>query len=225
MRIDIISDTVCPWCFIGKRRLEQAVNTKPPFEALEIAWQPYQLNPDMPAQGMEHHSYMSAKFGSPERAGRQFAVIERAGADQGIEFRFDRIEHIPNTVNSHRLIHYAGLNGDQDAVVEALFCAYFIEGRNIGDVTVLADIAAAAGLGGDAVGRYLESDQDTGYIVGEDRRIRALGVSGAPCFVIEGKYAVSGAQSAEIFHQIFDLVREERQPSPANIPEYSPLTG
>lgn len=214
VRIDIVSDTICPWCYIGKRRLERALNAGPsPIDA-EIGWHSFQLNPDMPSAGMERDAYLDAKFGGVQRARRQYGVIGKAGREEGIEFRFDLIRHTPNTVESHRLVHYSGLHGCQDAVMEALFRAYLIEGRNIGDLRELVEIGVEAGLERAVVLRYLESDRDTGFILGEDERIRNLGVSGVPCFVVERRYAVSGAQSPEVFRQIFDLVREERK-SPA----------
>ncbi len=210
MKIDIVSDVVCPWCYIGKRRLEKALQTRPLATEPEISWQPFQLNPHMPAGGMERTAYLEAKYGTADRARRHYGAIGRAGREEGIDFRFDLIRRMPNTVNSHRLIRFAGLHGLQNAVAEGLFLAYFTEGRDIGDVQVLAAIGAEAGLAPGDVTLYLESDEDTAYINREDRRIRDLGISAAPCFVIGGKYAVSGAQAPEVFHQIFDLVREER---------------
>ena len=215
MRIEIVSDTICPWCFIGKRRLEEALSTRPRREVVEIIWRPFQLNPDMPAEGMERHAYLEAKFGGAARARRQYGVIDQTGRDQGIHFRFDLIQRTPNTVDSHRLIHFSSLHGRQDAVVEALFRAYFTQGRDIGDVAELDAIAAQAGLDRDAVTRYLRSGEDAEQIVQEGERIRRLGVNSVPCFVVEGEYAVSGAQSVEVFQQIFDLVREQDADTPA----------
>lgn len=209
MRIEIVSDTICPWCFIGKRRLERALDARPRPQAVEIAWQPFQLDPDMPAEGMERHAYLEARFGSLERARRQYRVIEQTGRDLGIHFRFDLIQRTPNSLDSHRLIHYSGLHGRQDAVVEALFLAYFTQGRDIGDVAELGAIAAQAGLDRSAVTRYLRSGEDAGQIVQAGERVRRRGINSVPCFVVEGEYAVSGAQSPEVFQQIFDLVREQ----------------
>lgn len=209
MKIDIISDTICPWCFIGKRRLERALAQRPQ-ERLEISWRPFQLNPEMPRDGMDRQSYLAAKFGGPDRARHQYGRIEEAGASEGIAFRFDLIRRTPNTVNSHRLVHFAGEHGLQDAMVESLFRAYFIEGRDIGDREVLEEIAVTAGLPAEAAARrFLEGDAQREEVLAADERARVLGVSGVPCFIIEGKYAVSGAQSPEVFFQIFDLVREE----------------
>jgi predicted DsbA family dithiol-disulfide isomerase len=209
MRIDIISDTICPWCFIGKRRLERALAERPQ-EGLDIVWRPFQLNPDMPREGMDRQSYLAAKFGGPDRAKRQYGRIEEAGESEGIGFRFDRIRRTPNTVNSHRLLHYAGERGCQDAVSEGLFRAYFMDGRDTGDIATLAAIAADAGLNVDEVEAFLRSDVGRDDIVAADEQVRMMGVTGVPCFIIEGKYAVSGAQLPEVFFQIFDLVRQEQ---------------
>ena len=179
-----------------------------PPAALEIAWRPFQLNPGMPANGMAREAYLAAKFGGRDRAGRAYYTISRAGSERSIDFRFDRIRRTPNTVDSHRLIHRAGEEGRQDAVVEALFRAYFEDARDIGDVAVLADVASRAGLRRDGILDYLRGDEDAAYVLAEDERARRMGVTGVPCFVIDGKYAVSGAQSPEVFHQLFDLAMQ-----------------
>lgn len=209
MRIDIISDTICPWCFIGKRRLARTLALRPQPE-LTVVWRPFQLNPDMPTQGMDRQDYLAAKFGGSNRAGRMYDRIRAAGQEEGIDFRFDRIRRTPNTVSSHRLIALAAEQGVQDAVVEALFQAYFLEGRDIGSTDELAAIAAACGIGRDEVAAFLDSDAGRARIIAEDEHVRDLGVTGVPCFIIDGRYAVSGAQSPEVFFQIFDLVREEQ---------------
>lgn len=208
MQIEILSDTVCPWCFIGKRRFERALAMRPQAD-LEVRWLPFQLNPTMPAGGLDRRQYLTAKFGGVERAEKQYERIRRAGRDEGIDFQFERISRTPNTVDSHRLIHYAGLRGAQDSIVEALFQAYFLEGRDTGKRNVLIDVADSAGLDAAEVAAYLQSDEDRSHILGLDEIARRNGITGVPCFIIEGRYAVSGAQSPEIFHQIFDLVRQE----------------
>lgn len=213
MKIDIISDTICPWCFIGKRRLARTLALRPQ-PSVEISWRPYQLNPEMPIEGMDRASYLANKFGGAGRADRMYDRIRAAGFEEGIEFHFERIRRTPNTVNSHRLIALAGEHGVQDAIVEALFTAYFVEGRDIGDNGVLADIAAAAGLRRADVLAYLAGDENRARIVAEDDHVRLMGVTGVPCFVIDDRYAVSGAQSPEVFFQIFDLVREETALAP-----------
>lgn len=208
MQIDIISDTICPWCFIGKRRFERALALRPQ-DNLEIRWLPFQLNPTMPSEGMGRRQYLAAKFGGADRAERQYDRLRETGREVGIEFAFERIDTTPNTINSHRLIHFAQNIGKQALIVEALFQAYFFEGEDIGDVDVLTKIGTAAGLEAAALGRYLASDEDRSHIVGLDEKMRRIGISGVPCFIVEDEYAISGAQSPEIFHQIFDLVRQE----------------
>lgn len=209
MKIDIISDTICPWCFIGKRRLARTLALRPQ-PSVTVRWRPYQLNPDMPTEGMDRTRYLAAKFGGPNRADRTYDRIRAAGREEGIDFQFERIRRTPNTVNSHRLVSFADRHGVQDAVVEALFLAYFSEGRDVGDAAELADIAAACGIDRGEAAAYLASDEDRERIVAEDEHVRLMGVNGVPCFVVDERYAVSGAQSPEVFFQIFDLVREEK---------------
>ena len=209
MIVDVIVDTVCPWCYVGKVRFEKALAMRPD-QVVEIGWRPFQLNPAMPRAGKDRHSYLSEKFGGGDGAQRRYSVIGDAGRQEGIDFRFDRIERTPNTVDSHRLIAYARRDGHQHAMVDALFPAYFTDGRDIGEIGVLAEIAAENGLDGDAARAYLGSDEDRAMIVGEDETARSLGVNGVPCYIVDGKYAVSGAQSPEVFLQIFDLARHEQ---------------
>jgi predicted DsbA family dithiol-disulfide isomerase len=208
MKIDIVADTVCPWCYIGKRRLERALAARPQ-PGLEIVWRPFFLNPDMPSDGVDRAEYIARKFGGRDRANRIYTTVAEAGASEDIGFRFDLIKRSPNTVNSHRLIHFAGMTERQDEVVEAVYRAYFLEGRDIGDIEVLAEIAADAGIPSAETLRYLQSGADRDVIVAGDERARALGVNGVPCFIIERKYAISGAQLPEVFHQVFDLVNQE----------------
>ena len=208
MKIDIVADTVCPWCYIGKRRLERALDARPQ-SGIEVVWRPFFLNPDMPSEGVDRSEYIARKFGGRDRANRIYATVAEAGAGEDIAFRFDLIHRSPNTVNSHRLIHFAGMTERQDEVVEAVYRAYFLEGRDIGDIEVLAEIAAEAGIPSAEALRYLQSGADRDVIVGGDERARSLGVNGVPCFIIERKYAISGAQLPEVFHQVFDLVNQE----------------
>jgi predicted DsbA family dithiol-disulfide isomerase len=208
MKIDIVADTVCPWCYIGKRRLEHALAARPQL-GLEIVWRPFFLNPDMPSEGMDRAEYMARKFGGRERAGRIYSSVAEAGESEDIKFRFDLIKRSPNTVNSHRLIHFAGLMERQEEIVEAIYRAYFLEGRDIGDVGVLSELAAEAGISSAEATRYLQAGTDRDVVVAGDERARSLGVNGVPCFIIERKYAVSGAQLPEVFHQVFDLVKQE----------------
>lgn len=207
--IDIVSDTVCPWCFVGKRRLEQALAQMADAPEVTIAWRPFQLNPDMPREGADRKTHLRAKFGGDERFKQMYDAITEAGKSVEIPFAFDKVERTPNTIDSHRLIDRAGRNGRQDAVVEALFHAYFLEGRDIGDIDVLVDVATGAGLNGDEIRAYLESDEDIERMKAEDRKAREMGIQGVPCFVINQKYAISGAQEPAAFLQIFERIAGE----------------
>ena len=205
MRIDIISDTVCPWCFIGKRRLERALARRPGLE-VTVAWHPFQLNPDMPEGGRERGEYLRSKFGGAAAAARIYAEIGAAGADLDIDFDFDAIAITPNTVDSHRLIRWAGAEDKQDAVVEALFRGYFIDGADIGDRRVLAAAAAGCGMDGAAIEARLAGDGDRAAIVAAAAQALAQGVSGVPCFIVESRYVVSGAQDPDRFVALFDAL-------------------
>ena len=208
--IDVYSDVVCPWCYIGKRKLEQALlRLGEENEAVTPNWRAFQLNPDMPAAGVARKEYVAAKFGGPERAREIYARVTAAGSEVGIAFEFDKIERQPNTINAHRLIAYAGFKGQQDAVMEALFRGFFLEFRDIGDVAILSDIAAGAGLERAAVYAYLASDQGTQAVQQEDAVARQLGISGVPFFVFGGKYAVSGAQPPDTLVAAYRQAAEE----------------
>jgi len=203
MIIDIFSDTICPWCLIGKRRLERAMAQRPDL-AFETRWHAFQLNPWMPPEGMERSAYLTAKFGAKDAAS-VYDNIRRIGAADGIDFRFDLIPRTPNTLLSHRLIGRAAASGRQDAVVEGLFKAYFQEGRDVGSAAELADIAAAAGLDRNETLAWLASDDGHDAVVAEDAGARRMGIQGVPLFIVAGKYAVSGAQEPEYFLPVFDL--------------------
>jgi predicted DsbA family dithiol-disulfide isomerase len=205
MRIDIFSDVICPWCFIGKKRLEKALTIRPPAE-LTVQWRAFQLNPDMPASGMDRQQYLAVKFGGPEAAQRIYDNVRAAGAKERIPFAFERIPRTPNTVDAHRLIRFGQRGDRQDETVAALFQAYFIDGRDIGDARTLARIAAEAGLEEKAAAEYLAGTEDTQEVLAEDVYARKLGIGGVPCFIFDGKYAVSGAQEPEAFLPVFDLL-------------------
>ncbi len=207
VRLDIVSDVICPWCFIGKRHLEQAAAERPDLN-LDIHWRTFQLNPDMPAEGMSRDEYMRAKFGDAA-GGQMYDRVRQAGANAGIGFDFEAIQHTPNTVNAHRLIAIAGEHDCQDAVVEALFKAYFLDGRNIGDPTVLAAVAEEANMPAEAIAQW-QDDAKRQEVLGEDRVARSSGVQGVPCFIIDQRYAVSGAQPAAVLLEVLDRAVAER---------------
>ncbi len=214
MRIDIFSDTICPWCFIGKRRLERALAERPQ-PGLTIRWRAFQLNPDMPAAGMDRQQYLATKFGGADNAERVYATVRQAGEQEDIPFAFDRIARTPNTLRSHQLLTFAATQGDQDPVVERLFNAYFLEGQDIGDIEVLVQAAADAGLDTAAARDYLENDRGLAEAFGEDRQAREAGIQGVPTFIVNGRYALSGAQEPEVLFQLFDLAREDTEPESA----------
>jgi predicted DsbA family dithiol-disulfide isomerase len=207
--IDIVSDTVCPWCYVGKRRLERALADKPDDIKVMVGWRPFQLNPEMPDGGMDRRDYLEAKFGGKESAKKVYSAIEDAGKSEGLAFDFSQMARQPNTVNSHRLIDFAAKTGNQDAVVEALFQAYFVDARDIGDVEELVAIAMGAGLDEAETRTYLESDEDVERIREEDATARQMGVQGVPCFIINRKYAISGAQDPAVFLQAWEQIQKE----------------
>ncbi|MBP6819711.1 DsbA family oxidoreductase [Ferrovibrio sp. MS7] len=203
MRIEIVSDVICPWCFIGKRRLEKAMALRPDIE-FEIGWRPFQLNPDMPREGADRKSYLEAKFGGPARAKEIYARVAGEGAKEGIAFDFDGIKRTPNTLAAHSLLRWALEDGVQYDVKEKLFQAYFLQGRDIGDAAVLAEIAAEAGMDHAAVLGKLEQGIDAEVIEAEDRMARELGITGVPFFIIERRYGLSGAQPPEVLLDVID---------------------
>jgi len=214
MRIDIVSDVICPWCFIGKRRLATALRQRQETSAM-VAWHPFQLNPDMPREGMPRERYLANKFGGAQHAGRIYDNITSVGASVGIPFAFERIKVTPNTRDAHRLIRYAQDTEHGDDLVEALFKAYFIEGRNIGDAATLADIGGETGLDRAEVKRYIESDTAVDETLAEDMSARRIGITAVPCFIFDKKYVVSGAQEPEFFFPLFDLLKSERETAAA----------
>lgn len=197
-RIDIVSDAICPWCYIGKRQLERALAALA-AEGLQFSvhWNPFQLNPDMPKEGRDRASYRATKFGSAERARELDERVAGAAANVGLDFRLDLIERTPNTLDAHRLIWLAGREGMQDAVVEAMFAAYFTQGRDIGDAEVLADCAAQGGMDRTAVAEFLAGDVAAQEMLAADRAAREAGVNGVPSFFLDGYGLFSGAMPAE----------------------------
>jgi predicted DsbA family dithiol-disulfide isomerase len=206
--VDVISDVVCPWCFLGKRRLEKAAALSD--VPLTIRWRPFQLDPTIPPEGKDRQAYMEAKFGSLERIASIHEHITRLGADRGISFAFDKIKVSPNTLDAHRLIRWAGEAGKQDAIVEALFRAYFIDGRNIGDKAVLADIAGSAGMDRDEVARRLAADDDQAEVRADIVASQRIGVTGVPTYILANRYGLVGAQPPEELARAFEQVAEEQ---------------
>ena len=209
MQIDIVSDTVCPWCFIGKRKLERALVQRPDL-SFDVRWRAYRLDPTIPREGVDRKAYMKAKFGDNPNAS---AMSERcaAGASVDIAFAFDRIEKRPDTLDSHRLIRWSASGGKQNDVVERLFAAYFEQGRDIGDTgSVLKEIAADAGMDAELVGDLLAGDDDRQTIEQEDALAHRMGISGVPTFIFENKFMISGAHDADKLVRVID---EANKPS------------
>lgn len=199
LRIDVISDVVCPWCFVGKKRLEEALSLADDVEA-EVYWRPFQLDGTIPQGGIPRQDYLDRKFG-PERAKTVYERIKGVGAEAGIPFAFDKIAISPNTLDAHRLIRWAQATGSQSQVKQRLFELFFLEGKDIGDHSVLADVAEDFGIGREAALRLLASDTDRDEVKGEVEMASRMGVTGVPFFIFNNKLALSGAQPAEVIVQ------------------------
>ncbi|MGH8378662.1 MAG: DsbA family oxidoreductase [Gammaproteobacteria bacterium] len=207
MRIDIFSDTVCPWCYIGKRHLEAAL-AESRFGQVDIQWHAFQLNPDLPPQGRDHREYMDAKFGGPDAVKAIHARVNEAGKNAGIDFQFDKIARSPNTFNSHRLIRLAETEDKGEAMVETLFRAYFLEGRDIGDDTILAELARIAGIEED-MSAWLAGEGERNTVLNDLRAGREMGITGVPFFILDNRYPLSGAQPVEIFVQALRAAQQK----------------
>jgi predicted DsbA family dithiol-disulfide isomerase len=208
IEIDIVSDTICPWCYVGKRRIERALAG---FEAdaVRIRWHPFQLNPGLPPEGMDRDEYVASKFGGADAARAVYDRIREAGAEEGIAFAFERMPRTPNTFASHRMVHFAAREGLQNEAVEALFRAVFVDGRDIGDFEALVDIGAECGIDPVALAEYLASIEDVDLLRAGEERSRRMGVTGVPFFIIGGRYAVTGAQDSAVLRGVIDTVAEE----------------
>lgn len=208
IKLDIMSDPVCPWCYIGKAQLDRALGQHPdhPFE---IEWHPFQLNPDMPAGGMDRRAYLEAKFGGKEGAVDAYAPVVEHAQKAGLKIDFENMTRTPNTIDAHRLIHWAGIEGRQTAAVSALFKAYFVDCRDIGDAEVLADIADTIEMDASVVTRLLESDADLEEIRKRDAHSREMGITSVPTFIVGGRHAVPGAQSPELWAQVIAELTEQ----------------
>ena len=210
MHVEIYSDMVCPWCFIGKRRWEKAIETAGYANHVQVTWRPFQLNPTMPKSGMDRRTYLEAKFGGAEGRREIEERLAKAGVADGIMFAFDRIARTPNTFEAHRLMWFSQQHKKQDDLAEGLFHAYFSEGRDIGDGQTLVDIAAEIGLDRDATRQFLASDQGVEVVREEEATGHGLGIQGVPYFVLNGTYAISGAQSPDIFVSALQKVESDR---------------
>ncbi len=213
LTIDIVSDVVCPWCYLGEKRLEAAIAYE--SEPVAVRWRPYQLDPTIPEGGLDRTEYMERKFG---RDGRLKAIhdnLARLGAEVGLPFAFAKIRRAPNTLDAHRLIRWAASVGVQREVVERLFSAYFVEGRNIGDHAVLIDIAAASGLDAAIVERLLAESADADAVRNEIAQAQAIGVTGVPFFIFGGRLGVPGAQDVALLRRAMAQARAAMRETPA----------
>ncbi|TNM62045.1 DsbA family oxidoreductase [Aliirhizobium smilacinae] len=198
--IDIVSDVVCPWCYLGKARLELAIAEVQDELGVDVNWHPYRLNPDIPPEGVDQKAYLEEKLGGAEAVARGHEMLTKLGQEVGIRYDFDAIKIGPNTLDAHRLLHWASIEGRevQDRVATALFKANFEEGRNVGDHTVLAEIAESCGMDRNVVENLLKSNADIDTILGEIDAAQKMGVNGVPFFIIDGQYAISGAQPPDV---------------------------
>ena len=201
VKLDIISDPICPWCYIGKAQLDKALAAAPdhPFA---IEWHPFQLNPDMPIGGMDRRAYLVAKFGGKDGAVRAYAPVAESAERAGLEMNLDAMKVTPNTIDAHRLIHWAGIEQKQVFTVDLLFKAYFVLGRDIGDHAVLADIADQAGMDADVVAKLLTTDNDIADIRARDAHSRKMGVQSVPTYIVANQHAVPGAQPPEVWANV-----------------------
>lgn len=208
IKIDIISDPICPWCYIGKTHLDRAMEANPKHDFI-IEWHPYQLNPKMPEMGMDRREYLETKFGGKEGAIKVYSEIDKTAKTIGLEINFGGIKRTPNTLNAHRLIHWAGLENKQNAVVDRLFKAYFQEGRDISKQSTLLRIATGAGMDAQTTKQLLEGDTDRQNIIDRDAHARTRGISAVPSFIIANHYVVNGAQSIEMWGNIIKELSEK----------------
>ncbi|WP_374375534.1 DsbA family oxidoreductase [Dongia sp.] len=208
MLLEIFADTVCPWCYIGKRRLMRALTQRPQPD-LKLRWRAFQLNPGMPMGGIDRSQYMTAKFGSLERAQRVFDNVARVGRHEGIDFRFDLVRRTPNTLRSHRLIQAASRIGRESLLLDHLFRAYFSEGIDIGDAEILVRLAEDVGLPSDIAHSAVNGLPEIDTALNEDFQSRRLGITGVPYFIFNGRFGLSGAQEPEVLYNMFDLARED----------------
>ena len=216
LTIDIVSDVVCPWCYLGEKRLEQALAEE--AGPVVVRWRPYQLDPTIPEGGLDRAEYMAKKFGKSGRLQSVHDNLTRLGAEVGLPFAFDKITRSPNTLDAHRLIRWATSAGVQSRVVDRLFEAYFVEGRDIGDRVVLTEIAAECGLDADLVERLLAEGADSEVVRQEVEQAQAMGVSGVPFFIFAGRLGVPGAQEPSALRQAMAEARQAMAESAREAP-------
>lgn len=208
VKLDILSDPICPWCYIGKTHLDKAL-AEVPDHPFVIEWHPFQLNPDMPREGMDRREYLERKFGGKEGAVKAYAPVVEHAEKAGLTINFEAMKRTPNTLDAHRLIHWAGIEGKQTQVVDALFKAYFVDAKDIGDHAVLAEIAQDAEMEADVTARLLEGDGDVQEIRDRDAHSRKMGVTSVPTFIVANQHAVPGAQPPELWKQVIEEILQQ----------------
>ena len=206
--VEVVHDLVCPWCYLGTRRLIRTVRRRPDL-LVELMWRPFLLNPDMPRLGMARSDYVVRKFGGEDRARRLYGSIADIGRAEGVPFRFDRVRRTPSSVDAHRLVRWSARYGRADEVVEALFAAHFADGRDIGDLSMLTAIAASCGLDPVAAHGMLAGDAELEGVHADNLRAHRLGINGVPCFVVGGRHAIAGAQEPEVIERLLDVASVE----------------
>ena len=211
IEIDVVSDVMCPWCYVGKRRLEKAISRLPDDIAVDVTWRPFQLDPAIPPQGRDRKKYLEDKFGGEQGAREKYQPIEEAGKKEGIPFNFDGIKLSPNTFDAHRLLHWARAYDRQDALSELLFKAYFVDNLDLTKSETLLDLAEQAGLERDVIARLLASDTDADEVRAELAQFQNMGVRSVPTMIVVRKYAISGAQEADTILDVLKAVHQERQ--------------
>ena len=220
VKLDIISDPICPWCYIGKANLDAAI-AQTGINPFQIDWRIFQLNPDMPAEGMDRKQYLETKFGGPDRAREVYSRVEQAAGEAGLEVHFDKIPRTPNTMDAHRVIRWASTTGHQGALVQELFERYFEQGQDISDHDVLLEVAEKVGMERDIVAKLLDGDADRDSLSDEDRTAREMGVTGVPCFIVGGRYVLQGAQPPEVWAKVINELVESAK-SRSEQPEVTP---
>ena len=208
LTVEVVHDLVCPWCYLGTRRLVRTVRRRPAL-LVELGWRPFLLNPDMPRLGMARSDYVVRKFGGEDRARRLYGSIAEIGRAEGVPFRFDRVRRTPSSVDAHRLVRWAAQYGRADEVVEALFAAHFADGRDIGDPEMLSAIAASCGLDPAEASSMLAGEAELDSVHSDNLRAHRLGINGVPCFVVGGRHAIAGAQEPEVIERLLDVAAVE----------------
>ena len=208
IKLDILSDPICPWCYIGKTNLDKAL-AQVPDHPFTIEWHPFQLNPDMPIGGMDRRDYLEGKFGGKEAAVKAYAPVVEHAQKSGLTINFEAMKRTPNTLDAHRLIHWAGIESKQNEAVDALFQAYFVDARDIGSAEVLGDIADSIGMDAAVVQKLLATDNDIEDVKSRDAHSRQMGVTSVPTFIVDNKHAVPGAQPPELWLKVIGEIQEQ----------------